>query len=289
MSCFSITKHLKRLNVLNTAMAITQVPQKEEERTIKRDISTKAPLSERIMKKVATAAFLIGLAAAPTNCTFDTNGLRVGDAGQSDADMDVDADTDHDAGPDLDADVDTDADSDLDGGPDLDADTDVDADTDLDGGPDADADTDLDGGMDADVDTDADADMDGGPDLDADTDVDADSDVDGGMDADVDTDADAGPIACASTFVDSISTTLVYVSTPVSVGGYIFSNNGESGSGIMMDISCEADAEPIESGIYIEDGSSTVIERPIDGKRITIYNIASNPTAASMTIHVENL
>lgn len=268
-------------------MTITQVSQKQDERASGKEFSTRAPLSERIMKKVAAAALLVGLATLPANCTFNTSGLNITDAGQTDADADmdadtdVDADTDHDGGPDLDADVDTDADSDVDGGPDLDADTDVDADTD-DGGPDLDADTDadLDGGMDAD----ADSDLDGGPDADVDADVD-----DGGLDADVDTDADAGPVACASTFVDSISTTLVYVSTPVSVGGYIFSNNGESGSGITMDISCEADSEPIEGGVYIEDGGSIVIDRPIDGKRITIYNLGSTPTAASMTIHVETL
>ncbi len=263
-------------------MTVTQVSQKEEGKpTTKRDITTKAPLSERIMKKVASVVLLVGMAAAPTNCGLETSGLRVEDAGPSDADTDMDADidtdADHDGGPDLDADTDTDTDHD--GGPDLDADTDVDGDTDMDGGPDADADTDLDGGMDADADTD----LDGGPD--------ADTDLDGGMDADVDAgDADAGPIVCSGTFEETVSGTPVYTGTPINVGGYSFENMGESGSGILMNIGCVDDSSSIESDVYVEEGGAdTVIDRPIDGRRITLRNISSGATVANMTIMVENL
>ncbi len=271
-------------------MTVTQVSQKEDEKpTSKRDIKTKAPLSERIMKKAAAVVVLFGLATAPSNCTLESNGLRVEDAGQSDADadmdadIDTDADTDHDGGPDLDADTDHD------GGPDLDADTDVDGDTDLDGGPDADADTDLDGGPDADADTD----LDGGPDLDADTDVDGDTDLDGGPDADTDVDAgdaDAGPVVCAATFEETQTGISVYAGTPVNIGGYIFEYTGESGAGILVDIGCVDDSSPLETGVYVEEGGAdTVIDRPTDGKRITLRNIASDSFVANMTIIVENL
>jgi hypothetical protein len=275
-------------------MTVTQVSQKEEGKpTTKRDITTKAPLSERIMKKVAATVLALGMASAPTSCGMETNGLPIRDAGQSDADTDMDADvdldgdTDHDGGPDLDADTDHD------GGPDLDADTDVDGDTDMDGGPDADADTDLDGGMDADADTD----LDGGPDADADTDLDggpdADTDLDGGMDGDVDVDAgdaDAGPVVCAATSDETITGTLIYTGSPVNVGGYIFENMGESGSGILMNIGCVDDDSSLETDVYVEEGGAdTVIDRPSDGMRITLRNLSSGPTVANMTIMVESL
>lgn len=235
-------------------MTITQASQKEEgTSTTRRDITRKAPLSERIMKKVASAVLLVGLATAPTNCGLETSGLRIEDGGQTDADADLDADvdldgdTDHDSGPD--------ADTDHDGGPDLDADTDVDGDTDLDGGPDADSDVD-----------------------------------DGGPDADTDVDADAGPIVCMGTFEESITGSPVYVGTPVNIGGYIFENMGESGPGILMDIGCVDDSSTLDSGVYLEEGAAeTVIDRPDDGKRIRLRNLSNSAILANMTIVVENL
>ncbi len=128
---------------------ISKKPEKKEDGDKAKSMSTKAPLTERIMKKVAGIAVVATLAVAPSACLdwriWDDDADAEIDAGH-DADVDM-ADADISDGDVLDADV---ADSDM-------TDSDVlDGDVDEDGGA-ADADV-----SDADI-IDGDADEEAGP------------------------------------------------------------------------------------------------------------------------------
>ncbi len=217
--------------------------------------------------------------------------------GETDAGPDTDADTELDGGPDADTDVDADTDADAD----TDVDADTDADTELDGGPDADtdADTELDGGPDADADTDADTELDGGPD--ADTDVDADTDsgtVDGGPDSDTDVDADTdadadsdtdggSAVVCGGLFNEHWSGVKV-VSDPFYVGGYRFrfEGLGASPDSALLDIGCGSEIALDDE--EFESGETRVIERPLDGKVITVNLYAAISTAIHIYVDVSD-
>ncbi|MFH1685445.1 MAG: hypothetical protein ABH983_04010, partial [Candidatus Micrarchaeota archaeon] len=155
-------------------------PKKEEDGDKTKSMSTKAPLTERIMKKAAVVALSVGLVVGLAACSPKQRERFENDAG-ADAEM-VDA-----------------ADGDV-----VDADSDV-LDGDISDGDITDAD---DGGA-------ADADM-----VDGDSDVlDGDVDEDGGVtDGDVDEDADI--LGCPGVSNDSIVSESVDVGDSVTVGGY---------------------------------------------------------------------
>ena len=115
-------------------------PKKEEDGDKAKSMSTKAPLTERLMKKAAIATIAAACALVPVSCLLDREGLR----GTMPTDAGNEVDAQIDAGPDTDVDADTDSGGPTDAGPDTDS-------GDLDSGPDLDADV-----SDGDVEEDAD-------------------------------------------------------------------------------------------------------------------------------------
>ncbi len=210
-------------------------PKKEEDGDKAKSMSTKAPLTERIMKKAAAAVLTVGIALSPTSCNlicpFDTSALDRADGDVSDSDVDAGSDTDI-----VDSDIrDSDTvDSDV-----ADADNEiVDADV-------ADSDT-LDGDL-ADADTIADSDV-------ADGDME-DSDV---ADSDV-ADADPGPL-CSGVFDEVFTEETFDKGTGREVGGYMITYVSQTTDGITMNIDCGSDSEEIASG----DAITTMVEHTVE-------------------------
>jgi hypothetical protein len=99
---------------------------------------------------------------------------------------------------------------------------------------------------------------------------------------------------CPGTFEETTSALLTVpdgdVGGALSVGGYLFTNEGESGNGITVEIGCSADGEMIANGIpVVESGTAAIIDIHVDGKRIMLENHSNNATTANMTISVQNL
>jgi hypothetical protein len=236
---------------------------------------SKSPLTDRLMGKVLAIALAASTPAviavvSTSSCTFQPAGLEAEQDSGPDTDADIDTDSGHDSGPDADADIDAGHDS----GPDADVDADVDAGHDA--GPDADVDADVDAGPDADVDADVDSGIDAGPD----------ADVDSGVDAGPDADVDAGPVACAVATTGSFDST-IGVGATETVGGYVFLYVGKSpGGDALMTITCGGN--PVETSYACPPGVPTIIDVPIDGKRITITPHVVNPGIVSVGITVVN-
>ncbi len=240
-------------------------PKKEEDGDKAKSMSTKAPLTERIMKKAAVAVIATACALAPVSCLLDASGTRSGTP--TDAGHDAEVDADHDA---------ADADSDVLDGDVADADT-TDGDV-LDGDVlDADvADSDI---TDADV---SDADV-----VDGDL---ADSDITDGdvLDGDVEEDADLEPL-CSGVFDEVITEETFDKGTGRSVGGYMITYVTQTTGGITMNIDCGSDSEEITSGDAITTMVEHTVNVPDDGKRIRITVHSRNTFDATMSVAVEPL
>ncbi len=227
-------------------------PKKEEDGDKARPMSTKAPLTERIMKKAAVVVLSASLAFVPA-CLLDREGLRgtrPADAGE-DADTQVDADQDAGVsdGDVTDADI---TDSDI-------ADSDI-LDGDISDGDVADAD---DGGV-----TDADV---------------SDGDLEDG-------DVDSGPAACPGVTNDSISSENVDTGDSVDVGGYSLTYVGQvAGSDdIYIDVRCAATGDEVETGIVVPLYGTAAADAPLDGKTIEITNHSSSGTGARISATVSD-
>jgi len=238
-------------------------PKKEEDGDKAKSMSTKAPLTERIMKKAATAALAVGIVLSSASCNlicpFDTSQLRSVDGDVSDSDVD--------AGPDTDV-----VDSDI-----RDSDT---ADSDV-----ADADNEI---VDADV---ADSDTLDGDVGDADTIADSDV-VDGDMtDGDVsDSDvADADGPLCSDIFDEVVTEETFDKGTGREVGGYMITYVSQTTGGITLDIDCGSDSSSIASGESLTTLVEHTVEVPDDGKRIRITVHSRNTFDATMSVAVEPL
>lgn len=110
-----------------------------------------------------------------------------------------------------------------------------------------------------------------------------------GQDISADTGPDSG-VVCNGAANDSVSTKLVNTGSSLVVGGYSIKNNGPVTGGITVDISCASSGSQIKSYQFCQAGGpESVVIVPADGKRIRLYNLNNNASAASMTIHVETI
>lgn len=99
-----------------------------------------------------------------------------------------------------------------------------------------------------------------------------------------------GAAVCLGVTSESIFSEALSTGVPRTVGGYVFTNKGESGAGILMDIECGSESAMVRQDVYCaEGGPETVEDITQDGKRIRMTNHSSNPGGANMTIHVEDL
>jgi len=264
-------------------------PKKEEDGEKAKSMSTKPPLTERIMKKAAAAVLTVGIALSPAACSLMTDFTLPKELdGGTDADAEVvdgdvsDADTIADSNV-ADADneiVDGDmADSDV-------SDSDVtDADNEIVDGDVADADE---GIVDADV---ADSDTLDGDVGDADTIADSDV-VDGDMtDGDVsDSDvADADGPLCSDIFDEVVTEETFDKGTGREVGGYMITYVSQTTGGLTLDIDCGSDSSSIASGESLTTLVGHTVEVPDDGKRIRITVHSRNTFDATMSVAVEPL
>jgi hypothetical protein len=105
--------------------------------------------------------------------------------------------------------------------------------------------------------------------------------------------SDLGPdtgVVCNGAANESVSTKLVNTGSSLTVGGYTIKNNGPVTGGITVDIGCSSSGSQIKSYQFCKAGGpESVVVVPADGKRIRLYNLNNNASAASMTIHVETL
>jgi hypothetical protein len=105
--------------------------------------------------------------------------------------------------------------------------------------------------------------------------------------------ADLGPdsgVVCNGAANETVSTKLVNTGSSLVVGGYSIKNNGPVTGGITVDISCASSGSQIKSYQFCQAGGpESVVSVPADGKKIRLYNLNNNASAASMTIHVETL
>ncbi|MBU0527436.1 hypothetical protein KKE92_03065 [Candidatus Micrarchaeota archaeon] len=242
-------------------------------------IKTKAPLTERIMKKAATTALVVGIALGSTACNlicpFDVSQLR-----SSEQDGDV-TDSDVDAGHDTDV-VDSDVrDSDIVDGDTSDAevlDGDI-TDSDLDV-----ADSDV---VDSDVEEDADTDVADGDITDSDV---LDGDVSDGDLADSDVEEDAGPTACPGVSNGSIVSESVDVGDSVTVGGYSLTYVGQVAGtdDIYIDVHCAATGDEVEMGIVVPLYGNETASAPLDGKNIEITNHSSSDARTRISATVSD-
>jgi hypothetical protein len=146
-----------------------------------------------------------------------------------------------------------------------------------------------------DIDNEPDGDADGVPtDAALETDVDngePDADlVDGGGDveADAELDVDAGPLACAESSTGTFRG-FFDAATPVTVGGYVFDYNGlgpDRGSALFT-ITCGGSI--VETDYTCPVGIETVINVPVDGRRLRITPTAAGEGGVNVGITVENL
>jgi hypothetical protein len=245
---------------------------KEEDGTKAKPMSTKAPLTERIMKKAAVTVLAVGIAVSPMACSLmtdfeipaDFDATRDGDVADSDAGHDADAEVDasHDADV-SDSDV---TDSDV-----LDGDV---ADADI-----ADADV-----LDGDV---ADSDVSDGDVLDGDV---SDSDVTDGDLADGDVEEDAGPTTCPGVSNGSVVSENVDVGDSVTVGGYSLTYVGQVAGtdDIYMNVHCAATGEEVETNVVVPIYGSEIVNAPLDGKNIEITNHSSSDTRTRISATVSD-
>ncbi len=254
-------------------------PKKEEDGNKTESMSTKAPLTERIMKKAAATVLAVGIAVSPMACSLltdfeiprDLDVSHDGDVSDSDADSVQDAEVDGSQ----DADVNV-VDSDIRDGNVSDADI-------LDGDVEEDADVVDSDVVDADEDSDvADADV-----VDGDL---ADSDITDGdvLDGDVEEDADLEPL-CSGVFDEVITEETFDKGTGRSVGGYMITYVTQTTGGITMNIDCGSDSEEITSGDAITTMVEHTVNVPDDGKRIRITVHSRNTFDATMSVAVEPL
>ncbi len=234
---------------------------KEAGPAIKGVAARKAPLEEgpeegvsgRQLKKAGIVSAIVaaaGFAVAAGGCTFTVQGLDPLDGGeQSDGGADAsETDGGHDSGPGEDAGHDA--------------------------GPDADVDAGHDGGIEADAGNDAGPEVDGG--------TDGGPGVDGGPDAD-----GGGPVACAEASTGSIAQWF-NISTPYTVGGYVFTYTGKDATHAIFSITCGGTAT-VGSPLTCLIGSETPLEIPADGKRIRITPSSANAASSYANVVVENL
>ncbi len=285
----------------------------KEDSVSKGKMGAKSPLTDRVDDEengrgpsktgrsavvAVTIAAAVGILSLKSGCTFTSVGL------DSVEDASPDADTGPDTGPDADRDgpdAEVGIDADLDSRPDtgLDADVERDSGHDADMGHDADVEADAghDSGLDADVEEDAGHDA--GPDADTDASIDADVDagetgVDAGSDADAaETGVDAGgdsdaAVACGAASTGTLAAQWLNISTPYTVGGYVFTYTGKDATHAIFSITCGGTAVA-GSPLTCLIGSETPLEIPADGKRIRINPTSANAAAAYASIIVENL
>lgn len=88
----------------------------------------------------------------------------------------------------------------------------------------------------------------------------------------------------------SVTTSVFSLNVAKPVGGYEITYTGQSASGVLMDVECAANHAVIAQDVYCNGGGpESQVNVTVDGKKIRLYNINSNPSAASMNIDVENL
>ncbi|MFH1685444.1 MAG: hypothetical protein ABH983_04005 [Candidatus Micrarchaeota archaeon] len=239
-------------------------PKKEEDGDKTKSMSTKAPLTERIMKKAAVAVIATACALAPVSCLLDSSGTRSGTPTDAGHDADVELDADHDTDSDV-ADADT-TDGDVLDGDVLDADV---ADSDITDADVSDADV-----LDGDVD-------DGGI---------TDADVSDGDLADGDVEEDAGPTACPGVSNGSIVSEDIDLGDSVTVGGYSLTYVGQVAGtdDIYIDVRCAATGEEVEMGVVVPLYGSETASAPLDGKNIEITNHSSSGTRTRISATVSD-
>jgi hypothetical protein len=107
---------------------------------------------------------------------------------------------------------------------------------------------------------------------------------DGGA-AGMDGGSDSGPVACVSAstgqFVGTIGT------APRTVGGYVLSYEGPSGSDAVFSITCGGEA--VQTDYHCPVGITSEINVPVDGKKISITPWSAAATTTSCQVKVENL
>jgi hypothetical protein len=106
----------------------------------------------------------------------------------------------------------------------------------------------------------------------------------GGMDAGVGG-SDGGPVACVSASTGQFVGTIG--SSPRTVGGYVFSYEGESGTDAVFSITCGGEA--VQTDYHCPVGVTTEIDVPVDGKKISITPWSASATTTSCQVKVENL
>jgi hypothetical protein len=95
---------------------------------------------------------------------------------------------------------------------------------------------------------------------------------------------------CPGVFNASVTTSVFSLNVAKPVGGYDIIYTGQSASGVNMDVECAANHAVIAQGIYCNGGGpESQVNVTVDGKKIRLYNINSNPSAASMNVNVETL
>ncbi len=229
-------------------------PKKEEDGQKSKSMSTKAPLTERIMKKAAVVAVAAACTIVPISCLLDVSGTASGNSRDAGGDTDTETDAGHDADT-VDADR-TDGDV---------ADSDV-IDSDI-------TDSDI---VDGDI---------------SDGDV-SDADEDSGVtDADIsDGDVDSGPTACPGVSNDSISSENVDLGDPIEVGGYTLTYTGQApgSDDIYIDVHCAATGDEVESNVVVPLYGTATAHAPVDGKDIEITNHSSSDTGARISATVSD-
>lgn len=95
---------------------------------------------------------------------------------------------------------------------------------------------------------------------------------------------------CPGVFNETVTTSLFSLGVAKPVGGYDITFTGENGSGINVDIECAANQAVVAQGIYCNEGGPEVqVNVSVDSKRVKLYDINNNASAASMNVTVENL
>lgn len=108
---------------------------------------------------------------------------------------------------------------------------------------------------------------------------------DGGAVTDGGAGGDAGPVACLNSGIGQFVGTVGVA--PRTVGGYVFSYEGQSGSDAVFSITCGGEA--VQTDYHCPVGVTTEIDVPVDGKKISITPYSATATTTSCQIDVAAL